>query len=218
MGLIAIGDVHGCTQSLNKLLEQLAPAPDDHLVFIGDYVDRGPDSKAVIERLLNLQNTHKCTFLRGNHEAYMLDYLDGYEADAWWVNGGLTTVNNYRSASGAIEFPHDHIEFLRKTVLYLDMPGYFFVHAGLKPNLTVKENMLRFGEEVFLWERSHLQARAVAWEKPVVFGHTPQSDPINRERMICIDTGCVYFTNPKLGRLTAVRLPDRDFISVEYAG
>lgn len=218
MGLIAIGDIHGCAQSLDLLLERLSPAPDDHLVFIGDYVDRGPDSKGVIDRLLALKERYACTFLRGNHEALMLAYLGGGEADLWWANGGIATLRSYQAAGAALVIPDEHVEFIRDTLLYYDTPDFFFVHAGLKPSLTITENLMRYGEEVLLWERSHLQASTVVWEKPVVFGHTPQPVPLNRDKMIGIDTGCVYFTHPKLGRLTAVRLPEREFVMVEYVG
>ncbi len=218
MGLIAIGDIHGCAQSLDLLLKRLSPAPDDHLVFIGDYVDRGPDSKGVIDRLIALRETHSCTFLRGNHEALMLAYLNGGEADLWWANGGIATLRSYQADNAALEIPEAHVDFIRSTQLYYDTPDFFFVHAGLKPSLTIDENLRRYGEEVLLWERSHLQASTTVWEKPVVFGHTPQSIPLNRDRMIGIDTGCVYFTHPTLGRLTAVRLPEREFVSVEYVG
>ncbi len=67
MGLIAIGDIHGCAKSLDGLMHALKIKPDDHLIFVGDYIDRGPDSKGVIDRLIALSKTHKCTFLKGNH-------------------------------------------------------------------------------------------------------------------------------------------------------
>ncbi len=217
MGLIAIGDIHGCARTLDALLERLALMPDDHLVFVGDYVDRGPDTKGVIERLIALKKSHRCTFLRGNHEALMLGYLDRDEYDLWRVNGGLATLSSYLE-DGHLYIPPAHIDFIRATELYLDTPDFFFVHAGLKPDLTIAENLERFGEEVFLWERSHLKARELAWEKPVVCGHTPREEPLNEPLLLCIDTGCVYYMYPGLGRLTAVRLPERTFVSVEYRG
>ena len=89
MGFIAIGDIHGCAATLDLLLDRLAPGPDDHLVFVGDYIDRGPDTKGVIDRLFALREDQPCTFLRGNHEALMLDYLDHGAFDLWRLNGGL---------------------------------------------------------------------------------------------------------------------------------
>ncbi|MEX0746514.1 MAG: metallophosphoesterase family protein [Rhodothermales bacterium] len=218
MGLIAIGDVHGCATSMEALIAKIAPGTDDHLIFVGDYIDRGPDSRRVIESLLDLSQHVRCTFLRGNHEALMLNYLDRGEFDLWRMNGGVETLNSYRSDAGSIEIPQSHIDFIRGTTLYHDEPKFFFVHAGLRPDLTIAENIDREDEHVFLWERGHLQARSLKWEKPVVCGHTPHSEPINEEKLILIDTGCVYHNHPMMGRLTAVRLPERDFVSVDYQG
>lgn len=218
MGLIAIGDIHGCARTLERLLEKIDPSLDDHLVFVGDYVDRGPDSKSVVEQLLNLQETHRCTFLRGNHEALMRTYLDGQDYSLWRVNGGDTTLDSYSNESRTIDIPETHETFLRSAELYYETPDFFFVHGGLKPHLTIRENLDRFDEDVLLWERSHLDARDVAWEKTVVCGHTPRKEPIDRDHLIALDTGCVYYTHPGLGRLTAVYLPERTFVSVEYAG
>jgi serine/threonine protein phosphatase 1 len=212
MALIAIGDIHGCVRTLEVLLEQLAPTREDQLIFIGDYVDRGPDARGVIERLLRLREELSCVFLRGNHEALMLQYLDRGEVDLWFANGGLTTLNSYRGNGMCI--PETHEQFLRETLLYYDTQAFFFVHGGLKPDLTIAENLKRYAHtELFLWEREHLNALRLVWEKTVVCGHTPVAEPINRERLIAIDTGCVY-THPGLGRLTAVRLPERSFLSI----
>jgi len=217
MSLIAIGDIHGCAGSLDLLLDRIAPTADDHLVFVGDYVDRGPDSFSVIAQLLELREDVPCTFLRGNHEAFMLRFLDYGDAHSWRMNGGVSTIESYRQ-HGHDEIPDAHEAFLRGTELYLDTDDFFFVHAGLRPNRTIAENLERYGEDVFLWERDHLEANSLAWEKPVVCGHTPQPEPLNREKLIAIDTGCCYHMHANLGRLTAVRLPDREFLSVPYAG
>ncbi len=215
MGLFAIGDIHGCAKTLAALLDRLAPTPDDHLVFIGDYIDRGPDSKNVIDQLLDLQTRCQCTFLRGNHEIMMLDYIENNELTLWRINGGGSTLDSYTTV-GEVHISEVHKNFIRNTLLYHDDPDFFFVHAGIKADLTITENLDRFSEEVFLWERSHLKATAFVWEKPVVCGHTPQRRPINKPELICIDTGCVYNAYPGYGYLTAVRLPEREFIPVYY--
>jgi serine/threonine protein phosphatase 1 len=217
MGLIAIGDIHGCPQSLDQLLNRIAPTSDDHLLFVGDYIDRGPDSKAVLDRLLDLREQVPCTFLRGNHEAMMIDYLDTGAFSLWRMNGGASTLQTYLDQGSEITIPDSHATFVRETKLYHETDDFLFVHAGLKANLTIEENLQNADEEVLLWERGHLEASEVAWEKPVVCGHTPQPEPINRENLILIDTGCVYHMQPGMGRLTAVRLPEREFIDVPYA-
>lgn len=217
MSLYGIGDIHGCAKTLELLLEEISPDADDHLVFIGDYVDRGPDSRGVIDRLLRLQHECRCTFLRGNHEEMMLDFLDFRESELWHINGGDATLRSYLSSDGTYDIPDTHTAFLRDTIAFWSEPDYFFVHAGLKPHMTIEENLTHHSSEVFLWERSHLAAKELVWEKPVVCGHTPQREPINRPRLICIDTGCVYVSYPGYGMLTAVSLPDRDMIQVRFA-
>lgn len=218
MNLIAIGDIHGCAHTLDLLIERLAPTSDDHLIFIGDYIDRGPDSKGVIDRLLKLRETYHCTFLRGNHEAFLLDFLEDRDFQLWGMNGGVSTLQSYTNGSREPHIPESHLAFIRETKLYYDAPDFFFVHAGLRPELTIAENLRHCDEQVFLWERDHLEAEELAWEKPVVCGHTPKPEPLNRDKLIDIDTGCVYYMHPRMGHLTAIRLPEREFVSVEYAG
>ena len=220
MGLIAIGDIHGCVGTLDVLLEHLAPTEDDHLIFVGDYIDRGPDSKGVIDRMLALAKSHRCTFLRGNHEAFMLTYLENRDFELWGMNGGVATLRSYAEGEESFHIPEEHITFVQQTELYYDTPDFFFVHAGVRPELTIAENMAQCGEDVFLWEREHLHALdyELAWEKTVVCGHTPKPEPLNRDKLIDIDTGCVYHMHPHMGHLTAVRLPEREFITVHYVG
>jgi len=218
MRLIAIGDIHGCARTLDGLLKLLNTKSDDHLIFIGDYIDRGPDSKGVIDRLIALSKELKCTFLRGNHEDLFLGYLDDGEYDIFAINGGIATLSSYMDAEGEMEIPQSHIDFIRKTELYLETEEFVFVHAGLRPDMSVADNLEEDNHEVFLWERSHLKVNVLPWEKTVVCGHTPQPEVVNREELINIDTGCVYYTHPSMGFLTAVVLPERRFVAVPYMG
>lgn len=220
MGFIAIGDIHGCVKTLDVLLEQLSPREDDHLVFIGDYIDRGPDSNGVIDRLITLSESVPCTFLRGNHEVFLLNHFDGnrHDDEVWYLNGGRQTMKSYADGSGREVMPETHLQFIRDTKLYLDTPEFFFVHAGLQPHLSVAENLHHPSEKTFLWDRSHFSARFLVWEKTVVCGHTPHPEPINHRQLISIDTGCVYYMYPGMGRLCGVRLPEREFVMVNYVG
>ncbi len=217
MGLIAVGDIHGCAKTLDLLLDELDPSPDDHLLFVGDYIDRGPDSKGVIDRLLELREEVDCTFLRGNHESLMLGYLDSGAFNLWRVNGGIATLQSYMQNAQDFDIPETHAEFVRNTKMYHETDDFVFVHAGLKADRSVQENLEDGDEETFLWERGHLQANDFAWEKTVVCGHTPQAEPIDQEKLILIDTGACYHMQPGMGRLTAVRLPEREFVDVDYA-
>ena len=220
MSLIAIGDIHGCVKTLDTLLERLSPSEDDQLIFVGDYIDRGPDSKGVIDRMLELNKTHNCIFLRGNHEVFFLNHLNGdlRDSEIWHLNGGAQTLKSYSDSDGNVVIPEDHVTFVRETQLYFDTPAYFFVHAGLQPDLTVAQNLQISSEKTFLWDRNHFNARYLAWEKPVICGHTPHPEPIDHPQLISIDTGCVYFMYPGMGRLCAVRLPEREFVMVNYVG
>jgi len=226
MGLIAIGDIHGCVGTLEALLDELRPTTADHLVFIGDYVDRGPDSRAVIERLRVLEeqsgagSAPACTFLRGNHDQMMLDYIDtrGANLALWRMNGGLSTMANYVGRSGDLEVPEAHLDFLRRTKYSLDTDDFAFVHAGLDPDLTVAENLAEADPKIMMWTREHLDAELFLWEKTVVCGHTPVARPINRPHLLAIDTGAVYVNVRGLGQLTAVKLPEREFVQVRYRG
>ena len=104
MGLIAIGDIHGCSRTLKVLLEALSLGAEDHLVFLGDYVDRGPDTRGVIHQLIALSKRVRCTFLRGNHEQAMLDWLSGEEGTYWLHYGGEETLQSYMQG-GKLDFP-----------------------------------------------------------------------------------------------------------------
>lgn len=226
MALYAIGDVHGCACTLDALLDRLATdrgrplGPDDTLVFVGDYVDRGPDSPGVLDRALELEAAAEagegpaCVFLRGNHDQMMLDYSDGSgDPELWWMNGGRSTLAAYE-ARGDLRIPPEHLDFLRRTPLVAERDGFAFVHAGLDTRLSVADNLAEPDPNVALWTREHLKADLSQWETPVVCGHTPVTEPINTPRLIGVDTGAVFVGREGFGRLTAVVLPERRFISV----
>ena len=223
MALYAIGDVHGCARTLDALLDRLALTPADTVVFVGDYVDRGPDSPGVLDRMLALEafaadgTGARMVFLRGNHDQMMLDYVDGTgDLELWWLNGGQSTLDAY-DAAGEPHIPASHIDFLRRTGLTHVQDGFAFVHAGMDPQKTVAENLEAADPAVLLWTRRHLDASLDRWEMPVVCGHTPLPTPINEPQLIGVDTGAVFLHRPDLGRLTAVQLPERRFISVPNA-
>lgn len=197
---------------MDALLEKLAPYRDRQFVFIGDYIDRGPDSRKVVDRLLELGKEIDCIFLRGNHEQMLLDAVNNDKQSLWIMNGGQTTLDSYQISADSADFPADHWEFYENTRMYYNTEDYFFVHAGLSPAKTIQQSLEDEREvKEFLWERSHLNAMQTPWEKTVVFGHTPRPDPLQKDRMIGIDTGCVY-KQRGFGTLTAVTLPEEEFI------
>jgi serine/threonine protein phosphatase 1 len=242
--LLAIGDPHGCAAELDALLDRLAPTPDDHLVLMGDYVDRGPDARGVVERCLALEEEAASggtpvTFLRGNHEAMMLKARKegGHTLANWLYNGGGATLLSYghppglktrhhtadeRPVDGWEQLvPEEHWAFIERTVLYLDHPAYLFVHAGADPDRPLAESV-RARPERLMWERRHLAdgADLSAWEKPVVCGHTKVDAPVDWPKLVMVDTGAYRpYLGDGEGALTAAVLPTegdgaRRFVSV----
>lgn len=215
--IVAIGDIHGCAASNEAMLQKLDNKFQDKptYVFMGDYTDRGPNSKRVVEQLLEFKKEHKCIFLRGNHDEMLLKAYEDGRWDLWLANGGDTTLENYNSTPRNFDLPEEHHQFFRDTILYWQTDNYFFVHGGISPDLTIRENLESdYERNNFLWQRDHVYARGNHWEKTVVFAHTPVKEPIVEDNMIGIDTGCVY-KNRGYGVLTAVVLPEMEFIEQE---
>ena len=222
MAVYAIGDIHGCLGTLEALLDRIGPGADDHLVFVGDYIDRGPDSRGVLARMIALRDAAAsgagpaCTFIRGNHDQMLLDWVDEVPGafDLWRPNGGLTTLDSYPEGRVLPE----HVAFLRETELAVIVGGAAYVHAGLDPARPVREQVERPDPEVALWTRAHLRADLSRWEMPVVCGHTPVLEPLATRALVAIDTGAVYHHREGLGRLTAARMPEAEFVQVPYQG
>jgi serine/threonine protein phosphatase 1 len=207
--VIVVGDIHGCSRELDVLLSSLALAVGDTVVFLGDYVDRGPDVRGVVERLLELADIPgiRSVFLRGNHEDMLLGYLgrEGHYGEAFLANGGDVTVRSYgvsgRPSPGRFEsaLPARHLEFLAGTKLLHGEGDYLMVHAGIRPDRAL-------GEQVphdLIWIRDEFIARPHGLGRTVVFGHTPMREVlVDLPYKIGIDTGCVYG-----GMLSALELP-----------
>lgn len=209
---VAIGDIHGCSHSLYAIIKKIEKYEDRQFVFVGDYIDRGPDSKRVVDILLEFSKFRDCVFLRGNHEQMLLDAYASGDLDLWLMNGGRTTLESYDIKYDKFTLPDKHLKFYHATRMYYETDDYFFVHAGLAPDRTIAQSVNDEGEvQEFLWQRSHLNAYDTPWEKKVVFGHTPRPQPIKKENMLGIDTGCVY-NSLGYGKLTAVLLPEEKFI------
>lgn len=223
-GLVyAVGDIHGRLDLLQELIETIrrdAAGRETErrpgLVFIGDYVDRGPDSAGVVETVLGLreEGRFEVRFLKGNHEAQLLAFLaDAGAGPAWMEFGGADTLLSYgvrpppaRSDLVAWEaarqafaeaLPGRHKTFLAGLELALICGDYVFVHAGIRPGVPLSEQ----SEADMLWIRDDFLSSTRATEKVVVHGHTPEAAPHIGRNRIGIDTGA-YAT----ARLTAVRL------------
>jgi serine/threonine protein phosphatase 1 len=191
--LLAIGDIHGCRLPLRDLLAQVAPTAADQLVFLGDYVDRGPDSAGVIEDLLELRaRLPRTVFLCGNHEQMLLDVLAGGDPSTFLLNGGTQTIVSYR-AHGGWPPPPAHCEFLHGLAISFETDEFIFVHAGLRPRIPLE----RQDPDDLLWIRAEFLQAEADWGKAVVYGHTPATDVLLGKDRLGLDTGCVFG-----GRLT----------------
>ena len=212
--LFAVGDIHGCYAMLLELMERL-PYHDasDRMIFMGDYIDRGEHSREVVDYLVAFKKKHPQTvFLLGNHEQMLLDYLDGSDIRPYLVNGGQKTLNSYTGNQGTLNhrnpqayFPQAHLEFFYSLVPTFEENDYFFVHAGLRAGIPIREQSL----SDLLWIREEFYFSKFDFEKTIIFGHTPFPEPFIYNKRIGIDTGAVYGN-----KLTALELPDQQFYSV----
>ncbi len=224
--LYAIGDIHGAAACLDDLLAKIEADAGGldlaQLIFLGDYVDRGPDSKAVIDRLVEIKSDYpEAIFLKGNHEAAMLNFLANPDRAMEWIDwGGDQTMRSYGldgvltrsgdelSAALGEALPDTHREFFKDLALKHIAGDYLFVHAGIRPGVPIDEQE----EEDLLWIRRRFHD-APAAERPaytVVHGHHPTAKPVDAGWRIGVDTGACWS-----GSLTAVCLhgATRKFIS-----
>jgi len=196
-----IGDIHGCLDPLRRLFKRIAPRPNDEIVFVGDYIDRGPQSREVVDYLLGLP--YRGIFLMGNHEKMLLDFLDGKDEDLYLVNGGSATLQSYGGDASGI--PPAHLNFFRNLRPMYETPDYLFVHAGIRPAVALEEQEL----DDLVWIRQEFFYYVGRFPKTVVFGHTPLRQVLLEDDRIGIDTGCVYG-----GKLTCLKLPARKVTQV----
>jgi len=217
--IYAIGDIHGRADLLESLLLQidedcrLYPSRRPIVVFIGDYIDRGPASREVLDLLLGYERTKETIFLRGNHETFVHRFLSKPAVlDEWRLSGGLETLVSYglkpsinpnaleraRLAKElAKSMPKPHLEFLDSLKLSFSCGDFLFVHAGIRPGVPIRKQR----EEDLLWIREEFLSCDQRFEKFVVHGHTPVRTPDVRSNRMNIDTGAFA-----TGRLTCIMI------------
>jgi serine/threonine protein phosphatase 1 len=185
MRTLVIGDVHGTSAALDALLAAVRPTPADTLVFLGDYVDRGPDSRGVLDRLLQLRDQCRLICLRGNHELMMLRARNGRDDRRMWLSvGGAQCLASYGGTLADV--PDEHWRFLEdECVDWYETVSHIFVHANLSPDLSPAEEF----EDKLFWEFLVKPIGHVSG-KVVVCGHTSQRSGavLDLRDTICIDT------------------------------
>lgn len=209
--VFAITDIHGCSRTFISLVENVIQLKkEDTLYLLGDYIDRGPDSKGVIDYILQLKESgFKLITLRGNHEAMMLNSMNNRSSSlVFMTNGGDATLNSF-----GVTYPNEienvYLNFFDSLEYFSVYKNFILVHAGLNFNhpdpLEDKESML--------WIRQFKVSPAFS-DKIIVHGHTPTSlmdiqesfSLVQTERKICIDNGCVYGLNEFYGNLCCLEL------------
>jgi serine/threonine protein phosphatase 1 len=224
--LYVVGDIHGEAERLDGLLAKLPLRPPDRMLFLGDYIDRGPDSHGVVQRLIELSRTRDCRFLLGNHESMFLDFLGWpgrayFGGHAFLMNGGDRTLESYGYFDVTdpdprrFELPPEHEIFYKQCRLFHREGDYLFVHAGLGERQLGGDDIdfaLRKSKpSELLWSRA-TPGMPHRLGVTIVYGHTPTPDLEvcwNQPFSIGIDTGAVFG-----GRLTALRLPDEAVFQV----
>lgn len=222
---VAIGDVHGCMHTLRYLVEyKLKIQPGDIVYFLGDYVDRGPDSRGVIDYILDMRaGGVMVEALKGNHEDMMLRAIKNPadELDIWLYNGGKQTLESYGLENARREeisfdlFDPAHTGFLFGLKHYIKTEDFYLVHAGLN---FFADDPLKDTHSM-MWQRDTFADELFLQHRKVIHGHTPvplsKIEAMLHEKLINIDGGCVYSMKPYLGNLVAL---DLDTMKLTVAG
>lgn len=188
--IISIGDVHGCATALRTLLEAIGPTADDLFVPLGDYIDRGDDSRGVIDQVLELEKTCRVEPILGNHEQMMMMVLSQQMPPSDWLRyGGVQTLESYGFEGDLNVIPDAHRDFLDRCLDYYETETHFFLHANYIAELPLAE----LDQQTLRWE-----SLAVSMPGPhqngkiALVGHTPDKygEIMDVGYLKCIDTYC----------------------------
>lgn len=216
--LFAIGDIHGCFDSLRELVEhKIKIRKSDKLVFLGDYIDRGNQSRKVIDYIIGLKDKdYDITTLIGNHESMLLETLVNEDSLPEWIrNGGSATLKSFGLRT-LNKLGQSYIDFFKALQYYCLIDNFLFVHAGFNDNIS---NPLE-DKYHMIWSRREEYTNPVLKNKIIIHGHTPVPELICRQeiqdknRVINIDTGCVYGDMEGYGRLSAYNPYSGELLSV----
>jgi serine/threonine protein phosphatase 1 len=191
--LLAIGDIHGCSRAFDALIQFVQPTASDQIITLGDYIDRGPDSRGVLDRLIHLHSQFTVTSLRGNHEIMMFSARRDAESREFWLAvGGREALASYtrRGRRGRMEdIPEEHWHFLRHVCVdWFEWGQFFFVHANVDPDLPLDQQP----SSMLHWEFFNVYSPPHYSGKFMVCGHSEQRHgwPLVLPYAACIDTFC----------------------------
>lgn len=188
---IAIGDIHGCSNALARILLAIEPKRHDTIVILGDFIDRGTDTNGVIKQLITLHSQCRLIAIQGNHEQMMLDALSDRTKLERWLRYGKSTLDSYGQNSSLDSLPSKHIEFVVSTFDYFESRGHLFVHATYLPEVSVEELSPLF----LRWESFNPDCLMPHCSgNTVIAGHTRQEsgEILDLGFAVCIDTGCCH--------------------------
>jgi serine/threonine protein phosphatase 1 len=187
---IAIGDIHGCSRALAALVRAFVPTSEDLVVVLGDYIDRGPDSRGVVEMLIDLGRRCRLAPLMGNHEELLLE-VRARRLPIYWSTsmGGAATLRSYGAGLDYSQIPEEHIQFMEESLDYVETATHIFLHANYNPDLPVAEQpsvTTRWGSLRETIPAPHRSG------KTVIVGHTAQEEGeiLDLGHVKCIDTYC----------------------------
>ncbi len=198
---IAFGDVHGCIHALDAVLDEIEVQPEDQLVFLGDLIDYGHESAAVLDRVLELQQRCRVIVVQGNHEEMLLEALHSEQAlNSWMTFGGYDTLNSYRFGATLKDVPNEHLKLIKSALPFFEIEDHIFVHANYDHELPLSqqpEYLLRWSLLEEPYPEPHVSGRRA------VVGHTEQRDGeiLDLGHVVCIDTYCRGY-----GWLTALEM------------
>ncbi|UYQ95334.1 metallophosphoesterase [Chitinophaga horti] len=227
--IFAIGDVHGALIALQQLIARIAPLPQDRLIFLGDYVDGWSQSAAVIDYLMELDQQYDCVFMKGNHDAWCEEWLNGHTPDSIWVyQGGHVTLDSYANVSEERKSVHRGF-FNRMRNFYEDEDGRLFVHAGFT---SLRGPHAERAASNFCWDRtlwelalatsprlrktSILYPKRLLLYKEIFIGHTPTINygsemPMKGCNVWNVDTGAAF-----KGKISALEVQTKKVIQSDY--
>ena len=219
-----IGDIHGALRALQQVLERVAPTEEDRLIFLGDYVDGWPQSRQLIDYLLELEARLECIFIRGNHDLWCEEWLEGWGASSDWLrHGGAATTKSYEGITAAAR--ERHLGFFSRTHSWFEEDGRLFVHAGFS---SVHGPSAEHYESNFLWDRTLWETALAADDRiprdspffperlrlfrEIYIGHTPTTNygfdvPMQRCNVWNLDTGSAF-----TGRLSAMDIDTKKYV------